>query len=466
MKLVKLGMICGALLVAACGGNDGTNGQDGAQGPAGPAGPAGDGNGAGVESINGITPARSFPGRTVRMTISGDNTNWSGTPTVTFDDPAITVASVTVASVTALVLEVQVGENAAIGEKTITADGKTFKGFQVQHALNGTLTGTQAQGSIVFYDVANNDPENLFDTTTDQDGNYVLFGASQGPDGVQIGATSVSAQSASFQILIDADAATGEAPITLESGLAGASFNGAEKLNITARAPIAFAAGDNAINLTPGSTSLFSIPAATGSKGNLFKLEAANSLLLLNLSDSGSWADWDSNTGYSGGFIKTTDGSPKIVVANFGSSAASTPIKAISLPLNARAEVEPNDTNGTATALADLNEGVYGAFSATADVDTYSVTLATATRLRVLTAAQKTTVVDSIFGPVTVQSDPVLEIFDGVGDLVMESDDANYQEDITTEDVLQPGTYFIRVTSSGTVNAQANDYALFAIAVP
>src|SRR5688572_26849626 len=109
MKLLKLGMVCGALLVAACGGDDGAQGTKGDPGPAGPAGPPGSSGGNSAESINGITPARAFPGRTVRMTISGDNTNWTAAPTVAFDDAAITVSNVTVASPTALVLDVEIG---------------------------------------------------------------------------------------------------------------------------------------------------------------------------------------------------------------------------------------------------------------------------------------------------------------------------------------------------------------------
>lgn len=467
MKLVKLGMVCGALLLAACGGEDGATGATGPAGPAGPAG-TGDGGGASVESINGITPARAFPSRTIRMTISGDNTNWTTAPAVTFDDAAITVSSVTVASPTALVLDVEIGANAAIGEKTITAGGQTFKGFQVQYAATGTLTGTQAQGSIVFYDVANNDTENLFDTTQDQDGAYVRFGAQPAGDGISVAPSSVSAQSASFQILIDVGATAGETDLTLQSGLTEATFSSAEKLNVAARAPVALATGSNALSLTSGSTALFSIPVATGTKGNLFQLTSDPNLLVINLTDTGSWSDWDTNTSYAGGFLKAADGSPKVIVANFGAAPSSAPLTVVNLPLSARVEAEPNDTNGAATTLADLNEGIYGELTAGTDVDTYKVVLAAPAKLRAITLGLKTKVIDSIFGPQTVSSDTVITILDNLGDTVIESSDAGYGEDVTTEEALPAGTYFVKVThsSESTFSADTNDYGLFLIATP
>ena len=140
----------------------------------------------------------------------------------------------------------------------------------------------------------------------------------------------------------------------------------------------------------------------------------------------------------------------------------------LNLPLSARIEAEPNNTNGTSTALADFAEGIYGDLVSGTDVDTYKVVLAAPTKLRAITQSLKTATIDGFFGPQVVSSDTVISIVDGVGDLVIRSSDRGFGEDVTTVEALATGTYYIQITQSteGSFNADANDYGLFLVAVP
>lgn len=448
MKLVKLGMVCGALLLAACGGDDGAQGP---AGPAGPQGPAGEGNGAGAESINGITPARSFPGRTIRMTISGDNTNWTEAPAVTFDDAAITVANVTVASPTALVLEVEIGENATVGAKTITAGGQAFKGFEVTHSISATLTGSQAQGSLIFLDAINLDPENLFSTS--QGG---LAPEDLG-EGVSLASGGAEAQYASFLILVDANAATGEKPINLQS-ITGATFTSGTSLNIAARAPEAFGTG---VQLAAGESKLFSVT-GSGTYGSLYSLalEAPDSFILFEL-PNGSWEGVDLEMPISGvsGSINATPRT--FVLMNVGDAGSAT-FTASETPLNVQ-EVEPNNTNATATAIADLSQLVYATFSAQEDVDTFKVTLTEPKVLRARTHGLKQGIYETAFGAVPGAADTIVTLLNSTGDVLIASSDDDFDEDVRTAEAVPAGDYFIRVEHSdfaGGFDASRDDYAL------
>lgn len=460
MKLVKLGMICGALLVAACGGDDGIQGPQGEPGPAGPAGSSGasGGAGAGVESINGITPTRSFPGRLVTVSISGDNTNWTDATTVTVDDPAVTVNNVSVASSTSLVVDIQIGEAAPIGEKTFTIDGKAHKGFRVVHSAQATLTGTQAQGSVLFLDAVNNDPENLFSTS---EGGLGLTGLGAGTTAL-LGA--VEAQYAQFIVLLDGNASTAATTIALE-GASGATFSSEAELAVQARQPEALASGT--VTLGPVESKLYSYSVAgAGTRGSLFSFALENagpSYAMYDLGPSASWDGVDLEAPVSGAFAWVEAGqtaSSSLTLVNLGASAPAT-MTVFQAPIEVD-EVEPNDTNAAATTVADITKVLYGEFSATEDVDTFKVTLAESKVLRARTYGLKIGEYDSIFGAVPGAADTVITIKSSVGDTIIESDDADFNEDVKTPTALEPGDYYVTVTASSfaEVEEARNNYAL------
>lgn len=477
MKLVKLGMVCGALLVAACGGDDGAvgpAGEPGAAGPAGPAGPAGSSGGsssggaAGAESVNGISPGRSFPGRTVRLSISGDNTNWTTAPTVTVDDAAVTASNVTVGSPTSLVLELKIGADATLGEKTITVGDKAIKGFRVEPALDTAFLGSPDQGAILFGALRNRDVENPFSSTSE------LVSSNAGVTGQF---SEVEPNLLQPNVFIDADA-TGTASFGVKDGFTDIESFGAEPLTIKARQPVAITEEETTIAVGANfASSLYSFDGAGGANGALVELSVFPaddaptqiSPLAVKLSSTGKWAD---------GFEVVSD--PILVLARPGANAGglltvldNSGAGGYNLIVTKTAtafggkEAEPNDASTTATALT-LATNTFGELPTEDDSDWYSVTVPVNNKLTVVTTGVEFVTIDGIFGPQPAGVDTAIRIY-GSGDTdtpIASSPDTGTNETITTA-ALPAGTYLIQVdTSAGYYLPGAFGYQIRATVAP
>ncbi len=464
MKLVKLGMVCGALLLAACGGEDGATGATGPAGAPGPAGPAGSSGGAAaVETINGITPARAFPARTVQMTISGDNTNWTTAPAVTFDDAAITTSDIQVASPTALVLTVEIGAESTLGPKTITVGGQTYKGFQVSAAAEALIVGTPLQGGFVAVDVKNNDRQNFFDTTTDADGRFIGVAIGVGGDGANIGGIqSVSVTSASGLLLFDVDAPSGERSIFVENVADELSFVTDSKLTVAARAPEALTVdGDTTGTQTALGTKLYqlTLPAAP-TNGARISLTVDGGGTLFGL-PGGKWTSAAQNV-ISVGVNPGATTSQFLVLGDLsGAGAGAFSITASEAVDYDGKEAEPNETAATANALP-LATTHFATLSADTDADWFSFTTTATNAIHVVTDSPNKTVQSSYFGDVVIAADTAVAVY-GALDLTtpLFTSDAGYGEDVFSATVLPAGNYVVKVTVNPTYfNAANTEYSI------
>lgn len=383
MKLVKLGMVCGALLLAACGGDDGTPGAKGDKGDTGPAGEVGNG----AESINGLSPTRAFVGRTLQVSISGNNTEWSETakPAVDFG-AGITVNSVEVASPTALLVNVTVDPSAPAGAREVKAGEQVFKGFQVLEPLSAeVVAGDAAQGSKLYVSITNLDfVENPFNTATDQDGAYIGFGAgvfdgAELADNVYALRFQAGVRDALMEVAIDVNAAAKAYDLVTISGtsddnLASSAVRGG--LSVAARTPVAITAAGVPVQLASYySSQLFVFEAATA--GPALINFAGESATVTLIPEGGSWED-----AVSGSVINAAAGDKYyVVVMNDDSDANTGTLSVRSLSGTVFPEAEPNNTLAEANAVTALPVRVEGEIVNTgtvaapvSDIDTFSFT--------------------------------------------------------------------------------------------
>src|SRR5258708_33114102 len=136
-------------------------------------------------SASGVFPADGFTGRTLRIEISGDATDWKDGATVNFGD-GVTVSSVAVASPTDMFAEIAIDGAAAPGlrDVTVSSNGSfTLKqAFELKSPIDIKFVGNIDQGGFPAYTITSHDFDNPFDGTTDAMGKLVNFSI-MGPPG-------------------------------------------------------------------------------------------------------------------------------------------------------------------------------------------------------------------------------------------------------------------------------------------
>lgn len=205
-------------------------------------------------SASGVYPTAGFLGRSVRVEISGDATEWGASSKVNFGE-GVTVDSVTVASPTALFADITIADNAPIGLRDVVVtggDNVTLKqAFEIESPITVTLRGTAAQGAVAVLDVVNHDFDTPFDTTSVSPGLFeppvfTNIEATAG-NGVRVQIDDVTPYGISATLLIDIDAQTG--PLSFTSGPTGGEtleFPLGADLAIAARTAMPLTAGTNA----------------------------------------------------------------------------------------------------------------------------------------------------------------------------------------------------------------------------
>ncbi|MBI5532018.1 MAG: collagen-like protein [Deltaproteobacteria bacterium] len=179
-------VVLAILAAAACSGADGrtgpagpagSNGSNGINGDPGPTGEAGVSPTL-TASISLVEPNHATVGRTVELSISGDNTTWDDSTKVQLSDSAGDggidtgiVVTPTVHSATAITASITVPAEAVIGPRDLyitTGDAQplVYKGFDIQSALKVTVTGDLAQGSLVKVIAENTDKTTPFDVAS------------------------------------------------------------------------------------------------------------------------------------------------------------------------------------------------------------------------------------------------------------------------------------------------------------
>ncbi len=242
----NLGLVVVGLALVGCSSNNNSDATDGGV----------------TATASGVFPASGFAGRDLRVEITGDATNWTGSATVSFG-AGVTVSSVTAASPTDLFANISIDPTATPGmqDVTVMANGATFtlkQAFEITAPMAIIYQGLIAQGGVTTFTIQNFDTSNPFDTTTGQDdaGNTIFPNISiMGPSGTDFEPSAVSDFIMSGVVLIDTDAAAGGA-ISLASGPAGGTIVTSAVGSVTVMARTATV-------LTPGT-------AATGNVANAY----------------------------------------------------------------------------------------------------------------------------------------------------------------------------------------------------
>ncbi len=207
-------------------------------------------------ALNGVFPAKGFTDRTLRVEISGDATEFTGTPTISFG-PGISVAGVELSSPSTLFATITIAGDAVVGKRDVVvtsggADLTLTAAFDVQNPLEVVLDGPALQGGVGFLLVINHDPETPFLGTLTM---------SAGP-GTTIRIDGQTESTASGTVFLDTDAASG--PLVITDTLLDTITSRAGELPVTPRAATVltspgkgptFAANDVTMAAT---TSLFS----------------------------------------------------------------------------------------------------------------------------------------------------------------------------------------------------------------
>ncbi len=254
-------------------------------------------------TASGVFPASGFAGRTVRVEISGDATNWTDGATVDFG-AGITASNVTVASPTDIFADIAIDPTATAGLNDVTVtSGGTFtltQAFEIDSAIDIGTT-TLRQGSLATLTIQNHDIEHPFDATssgTDPNTGATIYSniALTGPAGLTFIVNSVADNQISVFTEVDLDAAA-SGTLTLASGpAAGTPITSEIPLTVAATTPVALSGTATGMIASPGDLTAYTITAA-GSPSEIDFVtpppsDAAALASVYVLGPSGHWSDF------------------------------------------------------------------------------------------------------------------------------------------------------------------------------
>ena len=228
------------------------------------------------QSLNGVFPSSGFIGRTVRVEVSGDNASFVDGQTSLDFGAGVTVASVHVASPTALFADITISDTAPLGARDVVVrQGSTSltlkQAFLLESPLAFTTQGSMAQGSVVAFTARNLDFSAPFDTTCGASffGMCLLYTGIEAnvPTGMNAVIGTVDPYTVSGTLYVDLDAQSG--PISFTSGPA----DDVAKQVISAVGTDTTVAARTAVALTANTPTTTTVAAAFDS--HLFEFTAA-----------------------------------------------------------------------------------------------------------------------------------------------------------------------------------------------
>jgi hypothetical protein len=353
-------------------------------------------------TASGVFPAEGFAGRSLRVEVSGDQTNWKDGATVDFG-AGVTVNSVDVASPTDLFADITIDPTATFGKNdvTVSSGGKyTLKSaFEIVSPIELQIQGNLAQGSIGVYKIINHDFDNPFDGTQAQDpqtGATVYPNLNiVGPTGVDLMSPAasqsfaVSAYEIDGLILMDVDATSGA--VTVTSGPSMKSLvSTSDALTIATRSASDASSGSTSGMITKQYDSqLYKL--ATGTAPALVRTAVTTQSTtaapdIAVLGPSGHWSDFLA-VGPSNYGVAVDAGASYAIVYDLSGASSYTYALTSSVETIMTANEGADATNGTTNGATVLNATALpfmqlnGKVSSAADVDIIKVVVATGSPL-------------------------------------------------------------------------------------
>jgi hypothetical protein len=387
------------------------------------------------QNASGIFPAEGFLGRTMRVQISGDNTEWNDGVTVDFG-PGITVKDVSAASPTTLFAEIEITAEALPGLRDVVInDGQNLalhNAFSLASPIKVELSGTIAQGSLASFSVRNLDLENPFDDTCtasslfgcDEYGNVAI----ESPPGTYAQIDSVSPFALSGTLLLDADATPGAFAVMSGAGDTVITSPLGTSVDVAARAPTPLSGMAIATIMEPYASHFYEITTAADTLQRLSATAEADPPAIYVLGESGKFADFLGG-GARPAILNPTAGKLTAVVVD-GSGMAGYAYTLRHQPLTLAKVAEVATNNNTLANAQTVNAGmaalVTGAkITADTDVDWYKFTVPAGSamkKVRVMTT-----------GGSDPQTDTAVEIHSDTMGTVIGGGDKGYGENITSE---------------------------------
>ena len=418
-------------------------------------------------AISGATPSVAYRGRTLDVHLAGSGTAWDASTKVAFGT-GITVNKITVASTAAIIANVTIADDATLGAHDITVtDGVHAEpytmAFSVDSPIKTTLTGTVAQGSVVFFTITNNVKDTPFDDTSTGDG---LFSAKKftnvalsGPAGVSFQVSDVTPSKISGLALIDTAAAAGPLDIDVKSGPADGTgtVDDSKQLaagTIAARTPAALTDGTTATLTEAGASMIYTFtPKAVGDKLSFGTSDSGDATQIVVFSPGVTFDGIVANgsSGSMGGpaVFNATSTAPVYVLVYDGSlmGGVSATLTASDITYVPQAGGEGSDTTNNAFAgavaiTAPPAKIVGASLSSADDVDYYKVTVPAGKVIHVQTV------------PGDAKTDTFITFYGSDGTTVLDtSSDQGNHEDATSPALPGAGTYYFAVSYSQASNA-------------
>ncbi len=454
MKFASLASFALALgCLSACGSSAGT-GAPGAKGDPGVKGDPGNPGEVGA-SIGAVAPLGIFLDRTSAVEISGVGTSWADGVKVDFG-MGVTVDKVTVASPTSLVATVTVKDVAALGSHDVTVDdGKkpiAFKGaFHVDAPLfPDTLSGTQAQGSLLRARLVQKDVKTPFD-----DGiNLTAAGTTPGQ------LLAVAPYALDAILFVD---------VTTKAGTIDLGAVSADAKPITSRAPGALTVVER--KPTPlGTMTPISGKIMTAFESQLFQLDAdANQIVKVTLASkdpkfspgfallpsTGSFADM---LGFGPNQqVVTSKKDTFFVVVWDGKGGSGYDFDLTAKTRLGNLEKEQNDTYQTANVVQN-GIPMFAAITPASDVDYYAISINSGQQI---TATVKAGDTDTCAPSGKIDS--LLTLYSTNGTTVITSNEdinANNYCSSVSQNILVTGTYYLKVDNSAFCTSCTFNYSL------
>ena len=403
-------------------------------------------------SISAVYPNRAFLERTLDVTISGDDTEWTDAVAVDFGD-GIRVDSVRVASPTGLVARITVDEDAALGARDVTVrEGEVEAVYAGAFTLQAPLAfkvlhGTRAPGSILNGKLVQHDMSTPFDPVDNT--LYV-------EEGFNVDYFYAQQYGAEFALLVDVPVAPGTYDLHVVSGAAGSQVRstGPDILPIGARTPLPLKEGDNLGTLNePYGSVLYTFTPPVEPTRLTFTVTASvqgATPVLAVLPASGRFADL---LGADARVVVDTDAAEPIYVIYWDAAGAEKHDYTINLVAAPPPppETEPNDECSAADRVAS-SSSTLGSLRDVSDVDWFVFTV---------DEADVGKAVHVLTQPGEPTTDTVVEVFAGdcTTSLGGPSPDYSYHEDFTSSPVTAAGDVYVKVSHSPDASEGA-DYEL------
>lgn len=444
-----------AALSLGCTGDAGPKGDPGAQGVPGAQGAQGDKGDQGDPGLNDpvagmMLPRQGFLGRTIDVTLLGDDTVWTDQATVDFG-AGVTVNKVTMLTRSALMANVTIEETAALGDHdVIVTDGAGMTTMPAPFVVAPPVEitgfgGTLAQGSIVFGLSELKDLDTPWDTIGAPDFPNLAVQTGMGMDVLIQDATPFSME---WLMFVDVNSASGDTDFRVTSGpFAQTAISSLQPaaLPMKARQPAMLVAGAQNLGMVvaplesllysfqPGIHKLVTISATA--------TDPAASPNFALLPHSGSFKDLVSY-GPTGMFVTSAD--TPIFVVYWDNSGASGYDVNFDVDAKDSDDLEPNDSCDKAQVLSALPANLKNlSLSSGTDEDWF---------LYNAKASDVGKLMNVLTKPGQDFTDTYVDVFTGncmnLTSLGGPSSDVDYHEDFTSKPIPAAGPIWIKVSNS------------------